>query len=79
MKKKIMEALMLFGVTFSVGMTLLMSATFLRAFLSPDKSVLVTVNTAGEAKLEIVMLVIIVPLTIFTLIQYYRKYLKVQK
>jgi len=60
----------------AVGVTLLYAITFLVAYISPSKSVTVTINTIGEANIELVLLAIIVPISISALIIYLRKYLK---
>lgn len=73
MKKTILEVLSLSGITMAVGTTLLFCFTWILAYMSPDKSVLVMVNSAGEAKVELVMLIITIPLCLFSLIRYIRK------
>jgi hypothetical protein len=76
MKKKVIEFLVLLGLSEAVGTTIVFALTFLTAYFSPSKSVLITVNTVGEANIEAISLLIIVPLCIYAIILQYRKYIK---
>jgi hypothetical protein len=58
------------GMGFLAGTTLVMMVTFMIAFLSPDKMVLVTINTYHEAVIELVFLIILLPFGVRTVHQY---------
>ena len=54
-------------LAFLLGTNLTMYATFLTAYFSEDKSVLVTINNYGEANLELWLMGFMTILSIFTI------------
>lgn len=56
------ELIKLFGIMLLLGIFFVMVITFLTAYFSPVKAVLVTINTKGEANLE---LFVILPFVAF--------------
>lgn len=57
---------MLYGLVMSVLYVLLMAYTFMRAFFAPQKAIILTVNTVGEAAPEFVLLFLVVPAVVYT-------------
>ena len=57
----------LFGQALGFGMTSVMTITFFTAYLSPSKSVLVTINSFGEAWIEAVAVPVILGITLIGL------------
>ena len=56
------------GLSFLVGIYLVFSYTFLRAYISPDKTVTIDINAIGEASFELLLLVFMVPFVLLTTI-----------
>ena len=59
---------LIFIMTFIMfAITLLMAFTFLAAYLSPTKQITLDINAYGEANLEFIMFLIILPLATITM------------
>ena len=58
----IKEHIKIIGLSIMLGCTFVLMLTFFMAFASPDKSILVTINTYGEANLEFIMLLFAIPI-----------------
>lgn len=56
----------MYGCIISFLFVCLMTKTFMMAFFSPKKEILVTINTVGEANPEFVMLFLVVPIVAYT-------------
>lgn len=60
--------LMFSGLLFGFGMTIILFATWLIAYLHPSKTVLVTINKSGEANLELFMFFLLIDFFIICLV-----------
>jgi len=64
--QKIRAAIMLYGSMMSMLYILLMAYTWMRAYFSPNHTMLFTVNLVGEADPEFVLLFFAVPVVLYT-------------
>ena len=53
------------GYVFVCGSTFLMMFTFLTAFLSPNKTIVIDINMMGEMHLELLLIFVCIPITIY--------------
>lgn len=60
------RGLILFGLTVLLATYLTVLATFLFAYMSEDKRIVIEINTFGEAKLEMAILVASLPVVVYT-------------
>ena len=60
------KALSFAGLVFLISCTTMFIAAFTLAFLSPEKSVLVAIDNYGEAVLEAVLILFLLPLGIYS-------------
>lgn len=65
-REKIHGGILLYGVIMSVLWVGLMAYTFMRAFFNPQKAIILTVNTVGEANPEFVLLIVTFPVIVYT-------------
>ena len=64
---------LMIGCTFLISFFLIVSATFLSAYLQPNKMITVSVNTIGEADLELAMILLSLPLQVYSVTYVFRK------
>lgn len=65
-KEKINAYILLYGLFMSVLYVVLMAYTFMRAFFTPQKAIILTIDRVGEANPEFVLLFVVVPVVIYT-------------
>jgi hypothetical protein len=65
-RDKIHAGILIYGLVMSVLWVGLMAYTFMRVFFNPQKAIVLTVNTVGEANPEFVLLFVAVPVVIYT-------------
>ena len=57
----------LLSLSFLLGTSLLMYATFIIAYINPNKKVIVDINSVGEANFELIFLSILLIISLITL------------
>jgi len=60
------RGLILFGLTVLLATYLTVLVTFLYAYMSEDKRIVIEINTFGEARLEFAILVVSLPVVVYT-------------
>ena len=63
---RIKTHLKLWGVVGMVSGYTLMVVTFIVAYMSPDKTVLVAINNYGEGNIELILNIILYPIALYT-------------
>lgn len=61
------KLLTIFGYTFGLANSVVILITFMKAYCSPTKATIVTINTFNEANIEIVFITITMGITILGL------------
>jgi len=67
--KRLRFPAILLSIVIMIGSYLILLATFLSAYLSPIKTVIVHINNIGEANIELVFLLASVPCVLYYLTQ----------
>ena len=66
----------IWGYGFGIGMGIMMLATLTLAFQSPEKTVIIAINNFREAKIDMVVLVVGMIITIIGWISYMRRMIR---
>lgn len=66
LKEKIHGYILLYGLFMSGLYVVLMAYTFMRAFFTPQKAIILTIDKVGEANPEFVLLFVVVPVVLYT-------------
>lgn len=59
------QVIIFFGIISMIEIIMTFVLTFIFAYLSPSKQIIVTINSIGEANLELVLIVISIPCIIY--------------
>lgn len=66
MKRDLKTIVKMYGCFLSPLLIGLMAYTFILAFLTPEKAIILTINTVGEANIEFALLFVIIPTVLYT-------------
>lgn len=66
MKRDIKTIVKMYGCFLSPLLIGLMAFTFMLAYLTPEKAIILTIDTVGEANIEFALLFVILPTVLYT-------------